>query len=99
MSGSNGWRGGMAAAPPAGKGYRVVILALVIVAALFISALIGDAEATSARRKAVCVGRQQLYDGQFVTIRFLAREFHATQKQTDAGLQDLRETLGPRPVC
>ena len=89
----------MVAPHRAGKTYRLAFLALLICAALFVSALIGNAEATSARRKATCVGRQQLYDGQFVTIKFLAREFHATKKQTDAGLRDLRATLGSRPTC
>lgn len=50
-------------------------------------------------QRTACHDRQHQYDAQIVYTRYLAREFHATPKQTATGLRDLRQTLGRRPSC
>ena len=79
--------------------YRSVVLAAVVMSLLFCVALYANVAATAAQHRAACQARVSLYDGQFVLVRYLAHEFHATPGQTVAGLADLRRTLGPRPAC
>lgn len=57
------------------------------------------AEDASRRDKDLCFANQRVYDGQFKYTEFLAKQFHATPKQTADGLEALRQVLGPRPVC
>lgn len=82
-----------------GNSFRIAFLSLIIICALFVSALFADAEATTARHKATCVDSQQLYDGDFVLVSYIAKELHATEAQTQSALKDLARTLKKRPVC
>lgn len=85
--------------PAVNKGYRIIWLALAIVAGLFVSTLFSNAAANTARRKASCEARQQVYDGQFVMVRYLATQFRVSAAQKAEAVEALKVEVGERPVC
>lgn len=82
----------------------VITVVLVSVAALtlvIVALALSYARETSHQqdRYNSCLVDRRLYDSQVKYTKFLARQFHATQAQLDAGLADLKNTLGDRPEC
>lgn len=55
--------------------------------------------ADAKQTQVVCAALQGIYDGQFSYTHFLAKELHATPAQLAAALVELRNEVGPRPVC
>lgn len=64
-----------------------------------VSYFVNQAHQTAHRRYDNCVSRRNLYDGQFVMVHFLARQFHATKTQEANAVHALRATVHARPVC
>lgn len=82
-----------------GAKLSLLLVSLVLLLVVFWSSLFLKVESDNQRQHAACETAQNLYDGQIVYTRFLGRQFHATPKQVEAGLTDLRKVLGPRPSC
>lgn len=77
----------------------LVILALVVIAVLFVGGVLSTALVNDSRRHENCVSRQELYDGQFAIVEFIAGELHATPAELHMAEADLHQTLGVRPNC
>lgn len=78
-----------------------VVFSVLVVGSAFasVSYFVGQANQTSQRRYDNCISRRNLYDGQFVMVHFLARQFHASPAQETAAVKALRSTVHARPVC
>lgn len=82
-------------------GWRRLTVLLVTVWLTFVTAWSYTAQTSSQsqRRHDNCVSRQRLYDGQFVMVHYLARQFRVTEEQEAVGIDALRDVLGARPAC
>lgn len=86
---------------------RIVIWCLAVLFSVLVigsavgvaSYFVNQAHQQNQRRHDNCISRQNLYDGQFVMVHFLAGQFHASEAQEREGVRVLSDTLGVRPDC